>query len=70
MILIDMPMPEKCRECPCAYWIMSGEYEGLLMCNALEWRDGSRQDVRKAFLVEEWANKRPEKCPIKMEVIR
>ena len=35
MVTIDMPMPERCADCPCSYWIQSGEYEGLMMCNAL-----------------------------------
>ena len=38
MIKIDIPMPEKCMDCPCSYWIRSGEYEDMLLCNALEFK--------------------------------
>ena len=39
MIVIDIPMPDKCFNCPLLYWIRSGEYEGRAMCNAIEARD-------------------------------
>ena len=62
MILIDVPMPDCCRNCLCSYWIMNGENEGRLMCNAMEAR-GDR-----IVLVDELANDRPEGCPIRLEV--
>ena len=62
MILIDVPMPERCMDCICSYWIRSGEYEDRMMCSALEARgDG-------IVLVDELANKRPEFCPIRLEL--
>ena len=58
MIEIDIPEPKYCEECPCSYYIQTGENEGKLMCNALEFRDAGN------YLVEEMASKRPDKCPI------
>lgn len=62
MIIIDIPMPDSCQNCVCSYWIMSGENEGRLMCNAMEAR-GDR-----IVLVDELANDRPEGCPIRLEM--
>lgn len=65
MLMIDIPEPKTCEECPCSYWIRSGEYEGLLMCNALEFKErGSFHDeLQKFFIVRE--DHRSENCPIK-----
>ena len=38
MILVDIPMPENCLNCPCSYWIITGEYQGNWMCNAREFK--------------------------------
>ena len=62
MILIDIPMPGSCHECPCSYMIMTGEHDGEIMCNAMEARgDG-------IVLIDEYASKRPKNCPIRLEV--
>ena len=61
MILIDMPMPDRCLNCPCSYWIMTGSNSGRMMCNVME--VNKKRDV----LVDERKNIRPENCPIKME---
>ena len=65
MIMIDIPEPKRCEECPCSYFIRSGEYEGMMMCNAMEFKDthlGFHEELSKYFIVEE--NHRPENCPI------
>ena len=70
MIVMDIQEPTKCEECPCSYWITSGEYEGQLMCNAMEFKhqtefketDGFHEYMRKYFIVQE--DHRPENCPI------
>lgn len=70
MIMINIPMPEKCEDCPMSYYIRSGDYEGMMMCNAMEARDKyllrePTEDVTKNYLVDEWKPTRPENCPIK-----
>lgn len=61
MIGIEMELPKACENCPCSYWIQSGQYEGLLMCNVLEY---TGQDLPKAaYLVD--MGSRPEQCPMK-----
>jgi hypothetical protein len=70
MIVIDVPMPETCEDCPCSYYIRTGEYEGLMMCNAMEFKaqkSGFREELSKHFVVAE--DCRPDNCPIKMEVV-
>ena len=36
MIGLNMTMPEDCEECPCSHWILKGQFEGMLTCEALE----------------------------------
>ena len=73
MIIMDIPMPGRCMDCPCSRWITSGEYEGLLMCNAMEFKtltaagESFHEDIRKYFIVEE--DHQPSNCPIKSELI-
>lgn len=70
MIVIDVPMPENCEKCPCSYYIQSGEYEGLMMCNAMEFKSiqsGFREELSRFFVVAE--DHRPDNCPIRMEVL-
>lgn len=38
MIQIDMQMPKRCSECPCSYWIQTGEYAGECMCQVMEYQ--------------------------------
>lgn len=59
MILMDIPMPESCEDCPCSYWIRSGEQEGRLMCSAIEFRE------QEIVLVDEG---KPARCPIRGEI--
>lgn len=66
MILIDMPMPDRCLNCPLLYWIRTGEHAGLAMCNAIEARDGGF--VPDRCLIDELCRRRPEKCPIMKEI--
>ena len=65
MIMMDIPEPRKCEECPCSYWITSGEYEGLMMCNAMEFKanqSGFHEELKRYFIVQE--DHRPDNCPI------
>ena len=71
MIVLDIPEPKTCVDCPCSYWIQTGEYAGLMMCNAMEFKDksaGFHEELSKYFVVEtdHW----PSGCPIKMQVIK
>ena len=67
MILMDIPEPKKCDDCPCSYVIMTGEYEGLMMCNAMEFKRtqaGFREELARYFVTPE--DHRPDGCPIMM----
>jgi hypothetical protein len=68
MIKIDIPMPEKCMDCPCSYWIRSGEYEDMLLCNALEFKKKANHIQMRECLVDEYSTRRPKRCPILGEV--
>ena len=73
MVLMDMPMPENCEDCPCSYWIQSGNYEGLLMCSVMEFRDRlvfrePGEDIMANYLVDDYKDERPLVCPITAEV--
>lgn len=65
MIGIQMKMPDSCVNCPMSYWIQSGKHEGLLMCNVIEkmLSENGETDLDKC-LVDEWSQKRPNKCPL------
>ena len=68
MILMDIPEPRTCDDCPCSYWVQSGEYEGLMMCNAMEFKANSagfREEVSRYFVVAPEAH-RPDGCPIRL----
>lgn len=70
MIVFDMPTPAKCEDCPCSYYIITGEYEGMMMCNAMEFKAkslGFHEELSKYFVVEE--DHRPEGCPIVMATV-
>lgn len=69
MIMIDIPEPVTCEECPCSYYIMTGEYAGMMMCNAMEFKANKRElheELSKYFVVAE--DYRPEGCPIRVAV--
>jgi len=69
MIAIKIPLPDSCKNCPCSYWVTSGDYEGMLMCQAMEMNlPENGIDRTGKCIVNEWAEKRPEDCPI-LEVI-
>lgn len=63
MILIDIEMPKRCVDCPCAYWIQTGEYQGMLMCNVLEYKAGDKAADKGRFIVNEYED-RPVRCPM------
>ena len=64
MILIDIPMPEGCMECPCSHLITCGEHDGEMMCDALEAKgDG-------IVIVDGCEDKRQDNCPIIMTILK
>ena len=63
MIELDMKMPANCRECPCSYYIRTGDLEGRMMCEAMEYIDFERG--AKGCLVDDNRNDRPANCPMK-----
>ena len=69
MILMDIPEPKRCEDCPCSYTILTGEYAGIMMCNAMEFKANSagfHEEVSRYFVTAD--DHRPEGCPI--QVIR
>ena len=65
MIGINIPLPKRCIDCPCSYWIQSGDYEGMLMCQAIEYTlPINGLDRTGECIVDEWADKRPNDCPM------
>ena len=71
MIVIDIPMPQNCLDCPCSYYVQTGEYEGAMICNAMEFKQNStgfREEISKFFVVAE--NHRPDNCPIVMTIYK
>ena len=60
MIVVDMPMPDKCLFCPMSYMIRTGAEAGETMCEA---REANGIDVHEC-LVDICQDKRPENCPI------
>lgn len=65
MIAIDMPLPKRCMDCPLSYHIMSGRLKGMVLCEALEYRDAKLFLPKDNFLVDRLGNNRPNNCPIK-----
>lgn len=63
MIGIDMKLPHNCANCPCSYWIQSGEFEGKLMCNVMEYK-AELDSIGKNYLVDELKKERPDNCPM------
>ena len=60
MIGLNMDPPETCGDCPCSYWVRSGELEGMMMCEALEKIDPDHDKTH--YLVNEYT--RPDWCPM------
>ena len=68
MIMMDIPEPKTCEDCPCSYWILTGEYEGRMMCNAMEFKANSgqfREEISRYFIVAPETH-RPDGCPIRL----
>ena len=63
MIIVDVPMPANCGECPLAYWTMSDQDNGTLICHAVEHRD--HPEHLEDIFVDANAEDRPIFCPIK-----
>lgn len=78
MIIVDIPMPKRCMDCPFSYLIMSGKCEGMTMCNAMEARDNERiRFIEESvtydpmrYVIDETAKIKPTNCPIVGEVRR
>ena len=77
MIVVDIPMPGNCDECPFSYMIWSGKNEGRIMCTAMEARAAMRlrEEVviydpftPEDFLIDDYLQSRPQACPIMEEV--
>ena len=71
MIMMDIPEPKTCEDCPCSYMILTGEYAGLMMCNAMEFKANSagfHEEVSRYFVAPE--DHRPEGCPIRLSAER
>ena len=63
MIVINVPMPERCRTCPCRRE-GAGKRGDRTACQAME------AAGREFVLVDEHAQQRPEDCPIKLEIVK
>lgn len=61
MIAANTTSPEQCIDCPCVYWIMTGQYEGRAMCALME-RINNNQGTPERYLVDERA--KPKWCPM------
>ena len=71
MIVMDIPEPKTCEDCPCFYQIRTGEWEGMTMCNAMEYKDissGFRKELSRYFVIAE--DHKPEGCPIRIKLIK
>ena len=60
MIIVDMPVPDRCLNCPLSYMVMYGDMSGETICQAME-ANGKKLssclvDIRKRL--------RPIICPI------
>lgn len=64
MIMIDVPMPERCADCPCAQWVRRQDEQARIQCNAMKAKGN------KYTLVDGYAEVRPEDCPIRVGTIR
>ena len=64
MIMIDIPMPQRCMACPCMCYVINEREDVRARCQAKV----ARGD--KYVLVNEYEKDRPTDCPIKMGTIR
>ena len=65
MIAIKMRMPKYCEDCPCSYWVQSGDYEGMLMCQAIEANlEMNGLNRTGECIVDQWPDRKPENCPM------
>ena len=63
MIVIDVPMPQRCMVCPCMCHVINEREDARAICQA---KIARRE---KYAFVNEYAPARPEDCPIRMEVL-
>ena len=75
MIIVDIPTPHDCDNCPFSYMIRSGKNEGRTMCTAMESRAFARmiRDPKitynpEGFMVDNHYTDRPCGCPIIAEL--
>ena len=70
MVVVNMPLPKRCFDCPLSHWVESGDYEGMLMCNAMEANlELNGLDRTGECLVDEDAAKRPDDCPMMNQIV-
>ena len=78
MIVVDIPTPQNCDDCPFSYMIRTGMYEGRRMCNAMEARGNALRMAEpevtynpyspEDYLVDDYTKARPCVCPIIAEI--
>ena len=79
MIIVDIPMPGNCDDCPFSYLIRTGSYAGQTMCNAMEARANALRlrepetvvynpHIPEDYLVDGFRTDRPCICPIIAEL--
>lgn len=64
-MIVDIPTPQRCYDCPFVYFILTGKYEGQAMCQALE----AKGVGLPGCLIDEHASVRPDGCPIRSDDI-
>ncbi len=70
MIMMDIPEPRTCEDCPCSHFVREGDYEGIMMCAAMEFKAnqlGFREPVI-AYAVDP-DDHQPSGCPIVMATV-
>ena len=63
MIVIDVPMPQRCMGCPCMCHVINERDDERAICQAKVVRR------EKYVYVNEYAAMRPEDCPIRVGVL-
>lgn len=71
MIMVDIPEPRTCEDCPCSHFVREGDYEGIMMCAAMEFKAiqlGFREPVVEYAVSPD--DHRPAGCPIVMAIAK
>lgn len=68
MVKLDISLPETCEDCPCSRYVQSGRYEGLLMCNAIEFREKRKGIICPLhYVLFNHRDGKPGNCPMSEE---